>query len=1579
MPPKSPNTQANFQPIPQQEPPVRNIRTDPHGISRINFINYKTTYEENQHLRDPQHVIKTPEQISHEYDTMTDEALITQYRALLQFNRRIWEYSALAGLPTWIQNSGNTEVLTDYLNTHQNELTFEQDFLLRDRLRVITTAKETQMDGEEMMAEGKFPTVTTGVTTLTAPNGAVTGYVLDDAHLNNFQTSGNGCWSCFLQIAGSSRGSDITQEDIRAYRPDLSLEDTKKFDNKTTTRMYNTDYMNNAMDMADGLLSRVPNTMMCETEVMKFGGISQDQYKFIPGAQQVLDSPNLQANQKRAAIQRLYVDYALNRIKETIIHAVRDERSPVGVLLGKHYITIVGIDGDTILYKDSSRHNNNHKPDDIIREPIGDLFRSQLMNSSANQMALQFSYLKDITVSKDGRTIFGVPSDYVKMYTDGTYSKQPEAIITANSGGEGKDTNQLGNRIGRQNENELTSGETEFVPYTFVNHKVYLPKKLNADFLLKQAENRTAEEENRLRSIDRTYLKLNRPDFQPELDKMARADANTAAAEAQAFDAEANQREQNAATLRDQLNQQKQTELLFNGFTKLYQGKHPEIYNHFFFTAPSMSSYSWNELNEFKQQIGQVFGQDNRGSDVITLDSVLQKFTYVKNGERVNLFDDVKTRLKADPAIKEMLETDEKLFKQFKGEVRDSFVNPYVIAELFRLLGDKNAKLVYENGDQTIRDLYAKPPTAKTGKEFIESLSDPTTLGEKLAVQKLQDLYDPNIPKGETELFDAMTSMSMAQLKEYSALYDTIFGEDDFNPDKFTIHIGTPITGIKDTSLNEFFSNIDNYHPQRLNEKNSELWRPNAIGEGCFKGDKSQFQKTAAILAGMAGLTLKQNGKELPSLQTPAAAVHKKIHGIKTRVMGKDVFNDVFGRDNVPGGSDVLMDIQNTLRNILGAVEAVDQSSWISSSKQFTKMKKELKELQKIACEDWSSENLEKTHQNVTYEQMSQFLEKADSLKKRMEEYLEHKERQFQKDPSRRTAPGKQSYEQPRIKCVLESLDRLHRMTKKIEEHALNEVFEEAQTFFKKDMQNEHNRRSDPTLTDKAFENSLLRSAERAQQRHPSFYTRQTTPSGSKETLLQARERILNALEAKYDDKKYEQLRKDQKILNTASALLAQGGKRCNPDFKMIETTYKDINDQIDRHKTVLNPDADDLSYYRNTLLYENDYSIQSATSFNATRVPYSMRQAIERVDALYSMTPNLPKEIAKNEGYQIAASMLMPSAVQGYYPPIGAQENDFTYLSNKDFAALAYAGALGQEAYAKSAEMKPADTEQSDYIRSYTSGLGSRIAPDSNTVIQTSGSINQGRTEAQKAMEAYKLGNKAPLGALIKNGIQTIVEQQKNNPCIETSAVDAEMAQRMINMLNRDSQLMDAAKASGLRTKDIEYIKNIEALSKVEAASYEATHELAHNPSLTAGQRSQYMEDIIVKKIVEESQQNALKIRNENKTYQQRINGAADPQAVQRQYPPKDPVMENLGQPSTLESLHTAVKDMIRKTTLGKAPDAIDQIQHQPSLTNLLKTYKNAPKENGIYNIQKLPKPQPPKKAAEVKTEAPGKSPVKS
>ena len=40
---------------------------------------------------------------------------------------------------------------------------------------------------------------------------------------------------------------------------------------------------------------------------------------------------------------------------------------------------------------------------------------------------------------------------------------------------------------------------------------------------------------------------------------------------------------------------------------------------------------------------------------------------------------------------------------------------------------------------------------------------------------------------------------------------------------------------------------------------------------------------------------------------------------------------------------------------MLSQIEAVDYSSWISSSSQFSKMKKELKALNKLVTEDWKS------------------------------------------------------------------------------------------------------------------------------------------------------------------------------------------------------------------------------------------------------------------------------------------------------------------------------------------------------------------------------------------------------------------------------------------------------------------------------------------------------------------------------------------------------------------------------------------------------------------------------------------------
>ena len=48
----------------------------------------------------------------------------------------------------------------------------------------------------------------------------------------------------------------------------------------------------------------------------------------------------------------------MNPMPCQFLHALKEEHSPAGILLGNHYITITGIAGDTIRYKDSLQNPN---------------------------------------------------------------------------------------------------------------------------------------------------------------------------------------------------------------------------------------------------------------------------------------------------------------------------------------------------------------------------------------------------------------------------------------------------------------------------------------------------------------------------------------------------------------------------------------------------------------------------------------------------------------------------------------------------------------------------------------------------------------------------------------------------------------------------------------------------------------------------------------------------------------------------------------------------------------------------------------------------------------------------------------------------------------------------------------------------------------------------------------------------------------------------------------------------------------------------------------------------------------------
>ena len=270
------------------------IKIAPNGISLEQYSDLVRAHHDKRHLARP-----SDDQIAGEYNRMKDDQLKAKYDEYLSQNRLYWEKSLLKGMPRWVLNTGKPDELNTYLEQNREQLSYEQQFLLRDRARVTNLYREAAGKAQEKQQQGLQLNQTQ------PPEYNGTAVELKSAHQKSFQTSGNGCWSCFMQIAASSRGVDITQEDLRSYRPELDKEDAKKLSGQTYIA-YNTDYRNNFMDRADTLLNLVPNTKVHELQITGYN-------------QQAIN---------RGISKEQYLEGAMNQIKKTLRSRSRPARSP---------------------------------------------------------------------------------------------------------------------------------------------------------------------------------------------------------------------------------------------------------------------------------------------------------------------------------------------------------------------------------------------------------------------------------------------------------------------------------------------------------------------------------------------------------------------------------------------------------------------------------------------------------------------------------------------------------------------------------------------------------------------------------------------------------------------------------------------------------------------------------------------------------------------------------------------------------------------------------------------------------------------------------------------------------------------------------------------------------------------------------------------------------------------------------------------------------------------------------------------------------------------------------------------------
>ena len=410
------------------------------------------------------------------------EQLLAEYKAVIESNPRYYEYSSInSDIPPKILNTGSAADIEAYLNSEAGQkITYPEQLMLRKHMEIAGKMKaiedEAKTKSEAGSEYGDKPEV--------IDKGE------DDIEIKvsqpAFQSSANGCWSCAGQMLLQSRGvKNITQEDIRAYRPNLTDNDNVS---PEMYQSYNLDTINNLLDKADSVLAFAPNSMMHETQVYPYD----------------------EEAEKAGYTVEQYINNTVDFLKKQIKNAIRNEKSPVALLLSGHYITVTGLKGDMIRYKDSANRSEKD-PDKTHTASLKDFVKANFTKvKSFERLPVTLTWISDIKLSRDGKKLYGVPSEYTSVDENGKVILPPEEVqnqADANL----SDMNKNGNMIQRYAGKESADPKVAFTDGGIVKvERVYLPKQLKLDHLKRMAERRDAAEEQKLINNDKEFLDIDR-------------------------------------------------------------------------------------------------------------------------------------------------------------------------------------------------------------------------------------------------------------------------------------------------------------------------------------------------------------------------------------------------------------------------------------------------------------------------------------------------------------------------------------------------------------------------------------------------------------------------------------------------------------------------------------------------------------------------------------------------------------------------------------------------------------------------------------------------------------------------------------------------------------------------------------------------------------------------------------------------------------------------------------------------------------------------------------------------------------
>ena len=261
-----------------------------------------------------------------------------------------------------IMSTGNATVLEKFYNDNETTLTAADKKYLKAKL---STAKKIEKIRKKQLTElskGNDPYSTRMVdnTEIKVINQYHTtinpiSCSLPDIKMSQKQTSNNGCWSYAMSLMLKSKGIDLSQEEIRAFRPNYKPDSTVKKLNNMKLLNAEMDDINNVYENSDIILETLPNHFMQQYSFSPFGKDRKYTHNQLEVLKSMKDnSPEdmkkyINADKKlQDDVRKDYLSRTKKKVEDIIFDTIIKEKTPVVMNLGNsHYVTITGYNKNT--------------------------------------------------------------------------------------------------------------------------------------------------------------------------------------------------------------------------------------------------------------------------------------------------------------------------------------------------------------------------------------------------------------------------------------------------------------------------------------------------------------------------------------------------------------------------------------------------------------------------------------------------------------------------------------------------------------------------------------------------------------------------------------------------------------------------------------------------------------------------------------------------------------------------------------------------------------------------------------------------------------------------------------------------------------------------------------------------------------------------------------------------------------------------------------------------------------------------------------------------------------------------------